>query len=241
MPGEILFLAFTAASVGFIHTLAGPDHYLPFISLAKARQWSLTRTAGITLACGVGHVVGSLLLTSLGIALGWSVGGLERIELWRGAVAGWLLIGFGLAYLAWGLRRAHRRRPHSHWHSHADATVHSHEHNHVAKHAHIHEATATPRGAIRRLTPWALFLIFILGPCEPLIPLLMLPAAARDWTGIAVIAGAFATATLVTMMVVVLAGRLGAARLPDGSWQRWTHATAGLVIVICGVGIQMGL
>lgn len=237
---ELLFLGATAASVGFVHVLVGPDHYLPFITLARARNWSALRTATVTLACGVGHVAASILLGSLGIALGWTLGGLERVEAWRGALAGWLLLGFGLAYLAWGLRQAHRRRPHRHWHSHADGTLHDHRHTHRAEHAHLHEAPAE-EGRRARLTPWALFLIFVLGPCEPLIPLLMIPASGRDGTGIAVVALAFAAATLATMTAVVLAGRLGAARLADGAWQRWAHATAGLIIALCGLAIQLGL
>ena len=241
MSGELLFLCATAASVGFVHALAGPDHYLPFITLARARRWSVVRTASVTLACGAGHVSGSIVLASLGIALGWSLGGLEHFEAWRGSLAGWLLVGFGLAYLAWGVRLAVRRRPHSHWHSHVDGTLHSHDHSHVGAHAHVHEAKETQRGRLRRLTPWALFVIFVLGPCEPLIPLLMVPSAARDWAGIALVAGSFAAATLATMTSVVLAGRLGAARLPDGAWQRWSHAVAGSVIALCGLAIQFGV
>lgn len=242
MSEELSLLGATAASVGFVHALVGPDHYLPFITLARARRWSAIRTASVTLACGVGHVAGSILLGSLGIALGWTLGGLEQIEALRGTLAGWLLLGFGLAYLTWGLRQARRSRPHSHWHSHADGTVHSHEHKHFSEHAHVHEVPAeVRRGAIRRLTPWALFLIFVLGPCEPLIPLLMIPSSVRNWTGIAVVAVAFTAATLVTMTSLVLVGRLGAARLPDGAWQRWAHASAGLIIALCGLAIQLGL
>jgi nickel/cobalt exporter len=31
MNSEILILAGTAATLGFVHTLIGPDHYFPFI------------------------------------------------------------------------------------------------------------------------------------------------------------------------------------------------------------------
>ena len=62
------------------------------------------------------------------------------------------------------------------------------------------------------------------------------PRLARDRP----VAVAFAAATLATMTAVVLAGRLGAHRLPDGSWQRWSHAAAGLVIALCGLAIQVG-
>lgn len=241
MSEGTLLLGATAAFVGFVHALAGPDHYLPFITLARARRWSARRTAGMTLACGSAHVAGSILLASLGVAFGWTLGGLERFDAWRGPLAAWLLIGFGLAYLAWGIRRAVRHRPHSHWHSHADGSIHSHEHAHVGDHAHLHEPSAARTGLMAKITPWALFLIFILGPCEPLIPMLMVPAASRDWIGIVLIAAAFALATLVTMTSVVLAGRAGAASLPAGSWQRWSHAAAGVVIAACGLAIHFGL
>ncbi|HNW44994.1 MAG TPA: hypothetical protein PKI19_10850 [Elusimicrobiales bacterium] len=42
----------TAASLGFIHTVLGPDHYVPFVALAKARSWTPLRTAVITLLAG---------------------------------------------------------------------------------------------------------------------------------------------------------------------------------------------
>ncbi len=35
MSSEITLLAITAASIGFFHTLFGPDHYLPFIMMSK--------------------------------------------------------------------------------------------------------------------------------------------------------------------------------------------------------------
>lgn len=37
-------LALTAAPIGFFHTLLGPDHYLPFLVMAKARKWWIIKT-----------------------------------------------------------------------------------------------------------------------------------------------------------------------------------------------------
>ncbi|MDP4185456.1 MAG: hypothetical protein Q8862_09885, partial [Bacteroidota bacterium] len=62
MNSQILILSLTAASVGFIHTLFGTDHYLPFIVLSKARKWSNVKTAWITVLCGIGHISGSVLI-----------------------------------------------------------------------------------------------------------------------------------------------------------------------------------
>ena len=50
MAPDLTLLLVTAASIGVVHTLLGPDHYLPFVAMAKARGWSLARTLRITLA-----------------------------------------------------------------------------------------------------------------------------------------------------------------------------------------------
>ena len=73
--------------------------------MAKARGWSLQKTVRVTLICGIGHLGGSVLLGFVGIMLGVQLASLEWLESMRGNVAAWLLIGFGLAYLAWGLAR----------------------------------------------------------------------------------------------------------------------------------------
>ena len=41
MPEDLLLIAPVAASVAAIHTISGPDHYLPFVAMAKARSWVL--------------------------------------------------------------------------------------------------------------------------------------------------------------------------------------------------------
>ncbi|HUP43688.1 MAG TPA: hypothetical protein VM599_10820, partial [Thermoanaerobaculia bacterium] len=158
-----------------------------------------------------------------------------------GEVAGWLLLGFGLAYAAWGLRRAHRRRPHRHWHGHGDGTVHDHEHGHLGSHAHVHDAPAAAAPAIRSLTPWVLFVIFVFGPCEALIPVLMVPAAAESWGQVALVTAVFAGCTLGTMTAAVLLGQRGLARLPLGPAERYSHALAGFALAACGAAIERGL
>lgn len=240
MTQELTILAATAASIGLLHTLIGPDHYLPFIAMSGARKWSLRRTLGITALCGIGHVSGSLILGALGIALGWAVGGLDWLEGVRAGVAAWLLLGFGLAYTTWGVRQAVRNRPHTHWHSHADGTLHEHRHLHAEEHAHPHAARAEQRFG-RSVTPWVLFTIFIFGPCEALIPILMYPAAEGSWWGVALVAGVFGVSTVATMLATVTLGCLGLARLPLGRLERYSHALAGLALVACGLAIQFGL
>lgn len=139
MTPDVTLLVLTAASIGFVHTVLGPDHYLPFVALAKARDWSARRTAWITGLCSSAHVMSSVLIGAIGIAAGAAVERVLHIENFRGHVAPWLLLGFGLAYAAWGVKRGLRGESHRHEHFHADGTRHSHDHDHrLAPHLHPH-------------------------------------------------------------------------------------------------------
>lgn len=231
MSRDILILAVTAASIGFLHTLTGPDHYLPFIMMARARKWSILKTAWITFLCGLGHVGSSILIGSIGIAFGITVTKLVSIEAFRGNIAAWLFIGFGLIYFIWGFIRAIQNKPHAHWHIHTDGSKHIHDHTHVHEHAHSHEEEK------KHITPWILFTIFVLGPCEPLIPILMYPAAKSNLWGIIFVSGLFALVTILTMISIVLLATLGVNQLFLGKLERYMHALAGAMICLSGVGI----
>lgn len=232
MTTETSALIITAFSLGFIHTLFGPDHYLPFVMMSWARKWSGLKTALITFLCGVGHVGSSVVLGLIGVALGVAVGKLEIVESVRGNIAAWLLIAFGLVYFVWGLRRAYQKKAHSHSHIHVD-TEHEHLHEHHKEHAHVHDETVKPS-----ITPWVLFTIFVFGPCEPLIPILMYPAAKNSLFGMIMVTLVFSTATIGTMLTVVMLARKGVSFVKFSSLQRFTHAIAGATICLCGLAIQ---
>ena len=68
--------------------------------------------------------------------------------------------------------------------------------------AHLHVHTESERAA--SMTPWILFAIFVFGPCEPLIPVLMYPAALQSVAGVLLVTSVFAVVTLATMLGVVL-------------------------------------
>jgi ABC-type nickel/cobalt efflux system permease component RcnA len=235
MNQEMIVLFGAAATLGLVHTVLGPDHYLPFIALARARRWSAGKTAAITALCGLGHVAGSVALGLVGIAAGVTIKRLEFIESARGEVAAWLLVAFGLTYGTWGLVRAVRNRPHTHAHLHADGMRHEHEHTHANDHAHVHENSA------RNATAWTLFVVFVLGPCEPLIPLLMFPAATNGLVAAMMVAAVFGAVTIATMTAVVLLSSFGLRYLPVQKVGRYGHAIAGAVIALSGVAIQLGL
>jgi hypothetical protein len=200
-----LALVTAAVSIGSIHTLA-PDHWVPFAALARAQQWPARRTALITAACGLGHVTGSVALGLLSVLLGVEL--LERFGRHLESASGLLLIGFGVAYAVWGLRRS--------------AHVHRHGHHHS------HRAAA--------LSPFTLFLLFSADPCVAVIPLIFAAAPLGWGTTLAVIV-AYEVATIATMLALVLPTR-AAATAAHGAWMdRHGDALAGGVVALVGMAV----
>jgi sulfite exporter TauE/SafE len=203
-----MLFAFISIVAGFSHTVLGHDHYLPFIVLSRACGWSWRKTFWITSVCGLGHILSAVLLGYLTIHLGFSLERLNLIEFVRGNLAGWALLVFGLIYLTWGMRLAFRRN--------VDITS--------------PEQTG--------LLPWFLFIIFILGPCEPLIPIMMYPALQQNIPGIFLTTGLFGATTISTMIAVVTVSYCCPNVFAFRRWRRFSHALAGLVIALCGIGVK---
>ncbi|HYM25217.1 MAG TPA: hypothetical protein VEU08_18495, partial [Vicinamibacterales bacterium] len=157
----LLALIGAAIGVGSLHTLA-PDHWVPFAALARAERWSAGRTAFVTAACGLGHVSVSVAMGLAALWLGIEV--LARVGHRLESVSGLLLIGFGLAYAAWGFHERAAGLPHGHAH-------HAHPHGH-SRHG------ARPA----RMTAWTLFVLFSADPCVAVIPLIF-ASAPLGWAG----------------------------------------------------------
>ncbi len=228
MPEGLQVLLGSAVGIALIHTLIGVDHTLPFVVLGKAQGWSLRRTLGLTALCGLGHVLSSVLLGIVGIGLGVALLRLEWLESFRGTLAAWLLISFGLLYAAWAMARKRRRQRDTHRHG---SVVHTH---HQSGESHVHPSL---NGKV--LTGWSLFVIFVLGPCEPLIPLLMAPAVSHGSAAVALVATVFGGVTIGTMLLLVAGGYYGI-RLRRLSWvEHHSHVVAGLSIASAGAAIML--
>jgi sulfite exporter TauE/SafE len=234
MDSHILVLASAAASIGLLHTALGPDHYIPFIALAKSQNWSKIKTVWITTISGIGHVLSSVLIGMFGYLLGSSILSLGSLENIRGGIAGWSLLILGLLYTIWGIKKSQSSNTHSHIHFHADGIEHSHTHTHKnAEHKHIHETKEKSKA-----TPWVLFLIFLFGPCEPLIPLLIYPAAGHNIFAVVFISTIFGIVTIGTMLGIVFLGLYGISFIPMKKIEKHIHTLAGLSILFSGIAVQ---
>jgi ABC-type nickel/cobalt efflux system permease component RcnA len=232
MTNSLTILSATAVSIGFVHTVFGPDHYVPFIVLSEARKWSLKKTMVITFLCGIGHVLSSVILGLIGIAVGIELKKLVAVESFRGNIAAWLIIAFGLVYMVISIRNLVKNKKHKHAHFHLGGEKHSHDHDHHSEHTHVHD------NEIFKTTPWILFLIFVFGPCEPLIPIVMYPASQNNISGALFVSLLFSVVTISTMMSIVLVFKLGFSRINLKPIEKYNNLIAGFVILLSGLAIQ---
>lgn len=228
MNTTLTTLILSAITISCLHTASGPDHYLPFIVLSRARKWNLSKTIWWTVICGVGHILSSVLLGLVGVLVGWQLSRLSVFQDIRGNVSGWCLLLFGIIYLLWGLRKAYLNQPHKHFEVYNNEDVYVYEHR--------HGETVLPQNRVK-ITPWILFAIFVMGPSEPLVPLLFYSGVRRSSIEIIVLIAVFAVFTVLTMLTMVLIGCYGYSFFKTEKLERYVHAIGGAVVTICGIGV----
>jgi len=145
----------SVATVAFVRTLLGPDHYLPFVSMARSRGWSIANTVRITLLCGVGHIVGSIILRFIGVFIGSQLGSLGWVEDVIGSLAARVLFASDLVFLVWGGASCLQKQGYiltvifiAVYHRHQHTLYESHTHDHTSK---------TADGSVG---PWTIFVVF---------------------------------------------------------------------------------
>jgi hypothetical protein len=242
MNPDLLNLSFGAVSLGFLHCITGPDHYVPFVAMSRVGSWSLRKTVLVTILCGVGHIASSAVLGFVGVALGliaYQLGTdysletdgslIAQTEILRGDLAAWLLLGFGLLYFVWGVVHAVRRL--------RAPKIPSPEE--VVEEAEKKASEINARAG--SLTPWVLFTIFLFGPCEILIPLVIVPAAQADLWSAMWVAFLFGATTVITMTAIVVLVLRGISFLSFRKAEVYGHALAGLIVLMCGFAVKFGL
>ena len=209
MHSSILVLLISTSFIAFFHALA-PDHWMPFAAIGKAQKWSRLKLLWVTFISGLGHVGISIIFSMIGILLGFSLSKLKSIEGHRGEIVLWLLIGFGIAYMVWGIKHAH-----------------GHKHHEIDQEG-INKKT---------VTVWTMFAIFVLGPCEPLIPLVFL-GYNFGYAGIISVSVIFSIITIIMMLTQSFLAFMGIQLIKSSIVERYAHAFAGLVIALTGVFVM---
>lgn len=160
--------------------------------------------------------------------LGWQLNKISWFQDLRGNFSGWALLTFGCIYLIYGIVQAVRNKPHKHFDVMGD-DVYVYEHN--------HSEIVMPQKRIK-VTPLVLFMIFVMGPSEPLIPLLFYSGVKHSTSEIAVLVISFTTTTVLTMLGMVLLGRYGYSTLFNTEkLERYMGMVSGAVVTVCGIGM----
>ncbi len=210
MHNSIWILLVSTASIAFLHALA-PDHWMPFAAIGKARNWSKPKLIWITFISGIGHVGSSIVFSIIGILLGFSLYKFKGIEGNRGEIALWLLIGFGIAYMLWGVKKAREKK---------------------YKNISVEECNS------RTVAVWTTFAVIVLGPCEPLIPLVFL-GYSYGYAGIIAVSVVFSVITIIMMLTQSLLAFMGIQWIKNDITDRYSHAFAGLVIALTGAFVMV--
>lgn len=203
-------LFFSTLSIAFLHALA-PDHWMPFAAIGRAQKWPKTKLLWVTFISGLGHVGISILFSILGILLGFSLAGLKSLEGNRGEIVLWLLIGFGIAYMLWGIKRAKIRKQ---------------------------KDLSEEELKSKTIAMWTIFAVVVLGPCEPLVPLVFL-GYNYGWPGVVTVSIAFSIVTILMMLLQTLLVFMGIRLIKSDSLERYCHAFAGLIIALTGVFVMV--
>ncbi|WP_366186247.1 hypothetical protein [Flavobacterium ovatum] len=221
-------LCFTVLSISAIHTLSGPDHYLPFIVLSRSKQWSLKKTLLWTFLCGFAHVLSSVVLGVIGILLGWTVTKVFHIEEIRGGYASWFLLLFGIGYVVYALINLKNNKTHKHFDTSDEGDIYVFEHKH---------GQSIAGNKRYKVTPWVMFFIFALGPSEPMIPLIIYPAINYTFSEVGMLIFLYTFTTIFTMMFMVLMGFFGSRFINYKGFEKYIELFSGISIIVCGFGM----
>jgi len=235
MPSQWIFVL-AVLSVGILHTLV-PDHWAPIAVLARRSGWSRARTVAAAATAGLGHVTSTLLLG----AVVWAVGATaaSRFGHTVDTISSLALIAFGgwVAWTGWREAREHGHNDfsHAHLHRHGDGTEHAHWHEHHEEDWHVEGGVAVLHDHSHAATG-ATPLLLILGSSPMIEGLPAFFAASRYGAGtLAIMAAVFASATILTYVLVTLAATAGLQRLSFGPIERYGEFLSGAIVAAIGV------
>lgn len=248
-----------AAGVGFGHAIL-PDHWVPLAVIGRTRRYSLARVARLSLLAGVAHVLVSLLLGGVIVAVGLQLR--SQVQSAQDTIVGILLLltGVGFAVLelsgrGHGHSHAHGHRhghDHSHEHDHSDDHVreraHSHggrSHTHEHAHHHLHSPAesdamvATRAGRVRGLAAIMVPFGAAASPDLTILPVFLAATAAGTLTAIGSLV-VFSAVTIGTILALTLAAAFGGYQV-RGQWlERWGNAITALVLIVIGALVLAG-
>jgi hypothetical protein len=239
--GPALIVA--AAGVGFGHAIL-PDHWVPLAVVGRTRRYPLSRVARLSGLAGVAHVIVSLVLGGIIIAVGLQFR--SSVQSAQDTIIGCILIATGIGFAI--LEATGRGHGHSHAddHHHNDHGGHGHTHDHDhAGHDHAgHDhAGHEDGGESGRLQGIAAIMVPFGAAASPDLTILPVFLAATT-AGVGIAIGSlviFAAVTIGTIVGLTLAATCGGYEI-RGQWlERWGNLFTALVLVVIGGLVLAGV
>ncbi len=230
MTSTAFLLFLSSCSTAVIHALI-PDHWLPFVLMARAQSWSERRAATLTGLAGILHVLVTIVAGGLTIIAGSSsVHSLaEQTGHSLSFVVGLLLAVFGASY---GIFR-HLREARVHAVAGPEQVAPGESGGHVHVHGHLLE-----RWFHGALTAGALVLVIGISPCALLVPILFAASAAGSGAVLAAALG-FALCTVATMVGVTIVAMRGMRRIELPFFTRYGDLISGAIVGAVGLLLML--
>jgi heme/copper-type cytochrome/quinol oxidase subunit 4 len=217
-----------AAGVGFGHAVL-PDHWVPLAVLGRTRRYPLSRVARLSGLAGIAHVLVSIVLGGVIIAVGLQFR--STVEHAQDTIIGCILIATGIGFLL--LELTGHGHHHSHDHDHHDHDHHHHHdhdhHRHGPEHGHRHglAAVMVPFGAAA-------------SPDLTILPVFLAATTAGAATAVGTVV-IFAAVTIGTIVGLTLAAAHGGYQI-RGDWlERWGNLVTAGVLAAIGVLVLLGI
>ena len=204
-----------------------PSHWLAFAAVGKARRWSVRQTITVALMAGGGHVVLTVALGLVVVAVGKTLQLAIPPEAERLAV-GILLVALGFYFVVSGIRGG------GHAHLPEDCVVEGHDHAHGQGHS---ASAFLERVGQNPTVVGVLILGMTLSPCLDLLSLFV-AAASFQWPVIVGVSMVMAVTTLTIMLGLVGLTAMGLERVRLAWLDRYEGPIVGALLIILG-GIRL--
>jgi nickel/cobalt exporter len=225
-----------AAGVGFGHAIL-PDHWVPLAVLGRTRRYPLSRVARLSGLAGVAHVLVSIILGAVIIAVGLQFR--STIQSAQDTIIGWILIATGVGFAVLELTGHGHDHDHDHGHDHDHDHNHNHNHNHD-EHEHQAGHGAAAPGRFRGLAAVMVPFGAAASPDLTILPVFLAATTAGVATAIGSLV-VFAAVTMGTIVGLTLAATRGGYEI-RGQWlEQWGNAFTALVLVIIGLLVLTGV
>ena len=237
MSGTTPALFAAAAGVGFGHAIL-PDHWVPLAVLGRTRRYPLSKVARLSGLAGVAHVLLSIVLGGVIIAIGLQFR--SSIQSAQDTIIGIILIATGVGFAFFELSGRGHGHSHDHSHSHSHSHDHAdHDHHHDDTHDHEHHHHDHEARGVRGLAAIMVPFGAAASPDLTILPVFLAATAVGVPTAVGSLA-IFAAVTIGTIVGLTLAAAKGGYQV-QGQWlDRWGNGITALVLVVIGVLVLTG-